>query len=179
MAGGVDWIQVRDRTLGGGALLETVAAIGRAARAVRPDVRILVNRRADVAMAAGADGVHLGFDGLAPAQVRALPRAFSLVGVSCHSAGEVATARAGEADYAHLAPIFDPLSKAAERPPLGVEALRAAAAHGLPVLAQGGIDAGNAGGALQAGAAGVAVTGAVLGAADPRRAAAELRRALD
>ncbi len=178
-AAGVDWVQVRDRRLGGAALLESVDALLAAARRAAPGVRVLVNRRGDVARAAGADGVHLGFDALDPAAARALLGPGALVGVSCHAADEVARARSAGADYAQLAPIFDPLSKPRERAALGLEALRAAAGAGIPVLAQGGLDAATAPLALAAGAAGIAVTGAILLAPDPGEAAAALRRALD
>ena len=79
----------------------------------------------------------------------------------------------------HLAPIHRPLSKASSRPPLGIAALSDAAGRGLPVLAQGGLDAGNARAALDAGAAGIAVTGAILQAQDPAAAVRSLREALD
>lgn len=172
-------MQIRDRSLGGAALLDAVDALLAAARRAAPGVRVLVNRRGDVARAAGADGVHLGFDALGPAAARALLGPGALVGVSCHGADEVAQARRAGADYAQLAPIFDPLSKPRERAALGLEALRAAAAAGIPVLAQGGLDAATAPLALAAGAAGIAVTGAILLAPDPGEAAAALRRALD
>ena len=178
--GGADWLQLRERGLSRHALLSWVddaTAVARAAAARRHgDLRVLVNRRVDVALAAEADGVHLGFDALAPGRARALLGPGRLLGVSAHAVDELATA-AG-ADYAHLAPIFAPLSKPAERPPLGLGALAAARAAGVPLLAQGGIDAGNAGAAVAAGASGVAVTGAVLGAADPAAAARALRAAL-
>jgi thiamine-phosphate pyrophosphorylase len=84
-----------------------------------------------------------------------------------------------DADYVHLAPIFAPLSKPLERIPLGLAGLRAARATGVPVIAQGGIEPANARAVLAAGAAGVAVTGAISGAADPARAVRALRSALD
>lgn len=181
VSAGVDWVQVRDRALDGGALLalcERVAAAARAAAAARGrEVRVLVNRRVDVALAMDADGVHLGFDGMHPASARRLLGEEALVGLSLHAPGELPAA--GPASYVHLAPIFPPLSKAPARPPLGLDALQAAAAGGVPVLAQGGIAADNAGDALRAGAAGVAVTGAILLRDDPGAAAACLRRALD
>jgi thiamine-phosphate pyrophosphorylase len=181
--GGVDWIQLRERSLDGAALLAladrvSVAARDAARRAGRR-VQILVNRRIDVALACAADGVHLGFDAVDPASARALLGPGAGIGVSAHAPDEVARAAAGGASYAQLAPIFDPLSKAPSRPALGLEALRSAAAAGLPVLAQGGIDAANARQARALGAAGVAVTGAILQADDPGIAAAGLRRALD
>jgi thiamine-phosphate diphosphorylase len=129
-----------------------------------------------VALAVGADGVHLGFDALAPASARRLLGEDALVGVSCHQPEEIAAAEG--ASYAHLAPIFAPLSKAATREPLGVGAL-ARARGARPVLAQAGITAENAPACLAAGAAGVAVTGAILQAADPGAAARSLRQALD
>jgi thiamine-phosphate pyrophosphorylase len=177
--GGVDWIQVRERALEGAALLGLVDAVVLAAReaAGRREVRVLVNRRLDVALAAGADGIHLGIDAVDPAAARRLLPPGALVGVSTHAVGEALAAR--EADYLQLAPVFAPLSKPAERPALGLAALAAAARGALPVLAQGGIDAGNAAAARAAGAAGVAVTGAIWLAADPGAAAAKLREALD
>lgn len=177
---GVDWVQVRERELAGAELLahaEAIAAAAReGARARGGRARVIVNRRVDVALAIGADGVHLGFDAMDAAAAREILGPEALVGVSCHSAQEVRTAR--DASYALLAPILAPLSKPASRPPLGLAALRSAAG-GPPVLAQGGIDARTAAAAVAAGAAGVAVTGAILLAPDPERAAAQIRRALD
>jgi thiamine-phosphate pyrophosphorylase len=197
VAGGADWVQLRERGLGlaGRALLAWVVAARDAARAGaaergdagRGRLRVLVNRRIDVALAAGVDGVHLGFDALDPVRARAVlvlgdaagDGGRRLVGVSTHAAEELPEAARAGADYAQLAPIFAPLSKPAERASLGLGALAAARGAGIPVLAQGGIDAGNAGDAVRAGAAGVAVTGAVLLADDPGAAARTLRRALD
>jgi thiamine-phosphate pyrophosphorylase len=177
--GGVDWIQVRERGLEDAALLGLVDAVAAAARAAAGsrEVRVLVNRRVDVALAAGADGVHLGGGALAPDAARRLLPEGALIGVSTHAAAEALAAR--EVDYLQLAPIFTPLSKPAERPALGLAALAAAAESPIPVLAQGGIDAAGAAAARAAGAAGVAVTGAIWLASDPRAAAAALRQALD
>jgi thiamine-phosphate pyrophosphorylase len=172
-------VQVRDRALPGRELLALVDALAAAARQAASRVRIVVNRRIDVALAAGADGVHLGFDGLDVARARALVGPDRLVGVSAHAAVEVAAAAREGASYAHLAPIRAPLSKSTDRPPLGFAALAAACKAGIPVLAQGGIDPRAAGACVAAGAAGVAVTGAVLGARDPAVAARALREALD
>ena len=78
-----------------------------------------------------------------------------------------------------MTPQYAPLSKAHAGPPLGVEAVSAAARYGVPVLAQGGVEVQNAAALLGAGAAGIAVTGAILMANDPGAAAASLRSALD
>lgn len=206
VAAGADWVQLRARDardqrdqrdqrglmLTGRALLAWALAAREAARAgaaQRDDgarLRVLVNRRLDVALAAGADGVHLGFDAADPIRARAVldddghrQRHRHLIGVSTHAPDELAAAARAGADYAHLAPIFAPLSKPAERPSLGPGALAAARDAGIPVLAQGGIDADNAGDVIRSGAAGVAVTGAVLLASDPGAAARALRSALD
>jgi thiamine-phosphate pyrophosphorylase len=185
---GVDRVQIRDRQLEGGAWLAHARAVADAARRgdrARGDgstCEIVVNRRLDVALALPADGIHLGFDALAVADVRALVARYGgpeRVGVSTHSEGEVAEAARAGADYVHLAPIHAPLSKPAERPALGLEILAAACRHAIPVLAQGGMTEHTAGAAVAAGAAGVAVSGAILLASEPGAAAAALRRALD
>jgi thiamine-phosphate diphosphorylase len=176
LAAGVDWIQVRDRELEGGALLAHVDEIRRAAG---QRARVLVNRRVDVALAAEADGVHLGFNGMPLETARELLGRDALIGIATHQPEELAGAAAAPLSYAHLAPIFSPLSKVSSRPPLGLAALREAARFGVPVLAQGGISALNAGACIEAGAAGVAVTGSILSGEDPAAATAALREALD
>ncbi len=177
--GGVDWVQVREKDLAGAPLLALCEEIAAAARRVRPGVRVLVNRRCDVALAAGLDGVHLGFDAVPAPAARALLGPGRLLGASSHAAGELDAEARAALSYAQLAPIFTPLSKSATRPALGLAVLRDAARSGLPLLAQGGIDAENAAACIRAGAAGVCVTGAILLAPDPAAAAASLRRAID
>jgi thiamine-phosphate pyrophosphorylase len=148
-----------------------------AARACDRRVRVIVNRRADVARAAGTDGVHLGFDAAPAQRARALLGAQAWIGVSEHDPAAVG-GHPG-ADYVHLAPVFAPLSKTSDRTPLGLAGVRAAAGAGAIVIAQGGIEPANARAVLAAGAAGVAVTGAIGNARDPAGAAAALRSALD
>ncbi len=174
---GVDWVQLRDRSLCGGALLAAADRAVAAARGSTRPVRVLVNRRADVARAAGADGVHLGFDALPVARARALLGAQAWIGVSLHDPAAAGAEPA--ADYVHLAPIFAPLSKPLERIPLGLAGLRTARRGVVPVIAQGGIEPANVRAVLAAGASGVAVTGAIAKAFDPALAAAALRSALD
>jgi thiamine-phosphate pyrophosphorylase len=171
----VDWVQIRDRELSGRDWLAFAREIAAAARGAR----VVVNRRIDVALAIGADGVHLGFDALAPADAARLLPPDVLIGVSAHAPREVFEARRSGATYAHLAPIWDPLSKPAERPALGLAALEDASAAGLTLLAQGGLTSERCARALSAGASGVAVTGDILLADDPSAAARALREALD
>jgi len=181
VAAGVDWVQVRERALPGEALADLfdriAGAARRGARKRGGAVKVLVNRRSDVALACGADGVHLGFDALPSGVARELLGPDALIGRSVHAADEIAPD--DDLSYVHLAPVFAPLSKASSRPALGIEGLRAACQRGVPVLAQGGVDSGNAGAILEAGAAGIAVTGAILMQPDPGAAAAALRRRLD
>jgi len=176
VSGGVDWVQIRERELEGAALLDLVDEI---LRAVGGRAKVLVNRRVDVAMAAGADGTHLGFDGMPPELARELLGRDALVGIATHAPGELAGAARASLSYAHVAPVFAPLSKPASRAPLGLDALRESARHGVPILAQGGVVAANARSCIECGAAGVAVTGSVLACEDPAAAAAALREALD
>ena len=177
--GGCDWIQVREKDLDGAPLLELVREIQRSVRGANPSARVIVNRRIDVALAASADGAHLGFDALPIAEARVLLGKAALLGVSAHSAEEVLAAARGGASYAHLAPIFAPYSKAPARAPIGLDALAEAARSEIPLFAQGGIDALRAAACVRAGAAGVAVTGELCAAPDPEGAARALRAALD
>ncbi|MDG2333349.1 MAG: thiamine phosphate synthase [Myxococcota bacterium] len=177
-AEGVDWLQLRERDLEGAAWLDWAMTLSAHLRAQAPKTRIIVNRRLDLALALGADGVHLGSNAVSPEDARALLGEDALVGVSIHALGEI-PGLSQAADYVHLAPIHPPNSKAATRPELGPGPLAQACAGEMPVIAQGGMDARRSPEALRCGAAGVAVTGAILHAASPALAAAELRTALD
>lgn len=121
--------------------------------------RLLVNDRADIAHAAGADGVHLTRSSLAPRTIRETFGEGFLIGVSAHDLDEARAARDGEADFATFSPIYATGSKIhLGLPPVGVEALRAAAAtlDPFPLVALGGINLEQASEVLRAGAAGVA-----------------------
>jgi thiamine-phosphate pyrophosphorylase len=120
--------------------------------------RLLVNDRADIALAAGADGVHLTARSLDPLVVRNIsPRDF-LIGVSTHSLEEARAASAGDADFAVFGPVFDTPSKHAYGAPLGLELLREAthAVAPFPLIALGGITRANIPQVIEAGARGVA-----------------------
>lgn len=123
--------------------------------------------------------MHLGFDAVTARTARELLGYSARLGVSTHGIDEVTAAANDDVDYVHLAPIFTPLSKPAGRPALGTTALAAASRQPVRVLAQGGITAARTPAVLAQGAAGIAVTGAILQAADPGEAARNLRAALD
>jgi thiamine-phosphate pyrophosphorylase len=148
----VEWIQIREKDLSARALFELVEAV---INLPNPHAsKIIVNTRADVAIAAGAAGVHLP-SGSPPARIWRRPG--FLVGVSCHSLEDVRQAEAEGADYVVFGPVFAPLSKTAGLEPRGLEGLaRAAAAVRIPVLALGGVTRENSAACLSAGAAGIA-----------------------
>jgi thiamine-phosphate pyrophosphorylase len=157
-------VHLREKDLAGAALLALARALAAACHGAGQ--LLLVNDRADVALAAGADGVHLPSAGLPPAEARRLLGPARLVGVSCHGEDEVRRARDGGADYATFGPVFDTPSKRAYGPPVGLAALGRAAALGLPLVALGGVDPSNAREAVAAGASGVAAIRAWLAGAN-------------
>lgn len=149
--GRADWVQVREKEMTARALTAlTRQLVGRGAR-------VIVNTRADVALAAGADGVHLPGGSIAPGRLREWVGAAFLIGVSCHSIGEVEKAEREGADYVFLSPVFPSPSKPGYGPPLGTAALAEACRRvRIPVLALGGVNEDNALACVEAGAAGFA-----------------------
>ncbi len=150
---GVDSIQIREKDA------QTRQLFGRARRAVEAfggSLNILINSRADVAVAAGAQGVHLPARGIPPAAIRRRFGDRVTIGVSTHSIEEIRRAAAEGADYATFSPIYVTPSKAAFGPPQGLAALEQATRFGLPIIALGGIRPEVVGEVLAAGASGVA-----------------------
>jgi thiamine-phosphate pyrophosphorylase len=176
--GGADGVQLREKDLLGAELLRLASALRELTARYR--ATFLVNDRIDVALAAGADGVHLPRDGFPVADARRLIGPGRLIGVSTHAPAEVAAAASDGADFAVFGPVYDTPSKAAFGPPRGIEGLRAAraASGAFPLLAIGGITAERVGAVRAAGAAGVAVVAAIMAADDPARAPRELAAAL-
>lgn len=157
--GGARWIQVREKKRGDAGLLR----IARESAASLPAfVRLWVNDRTDIALAAGADGVHLGEDDLPPALARQVAGDRLLIGYSTHSLEEALAAAADPAiDYLAIGPIFRSATKDV-RTPLGVDILRHLRERvEKPIVAIGGIDAANIAEVLRAGADSAAVIAAV------------------
>lgn len=166
---GVDAVQIREKDLDDRAVWD----IARTARALLPpETRVLVNGRADVALAAGADGVHLPSDGVPPDALRSRFGPGLLLGVSTHTIEEVERAREAGADYATFGPVWETPGKG---PATGPEALARAAACGLPVFALGGVTIDRFGEAAASGAAGVAAIRLLQRPADLSAAVAAAR----
>jgi thiamine-phosphate pyrophosphorylase len=176
--GGADAVQLREKDLLGAELYRLATALRELT--ARYGATLLVNDRIDVALAAAADGAHLGQQGIPAAVARRLLGPGRLLGVSTHSAAEVTMAATAGADYVVFGPIYFTPSKADFGPPLGLGSLTAVAAQApVPILAIGGVTADRVAGLRRSGAAGVAVISAISAAADPVAAARQLRRALD
>jgi thiamine-phosphate pyrophosphorylase len=167
-------VQLREKDLDGHALAE----LGRALRAATAaaSVRLFINDRIDVALAVGADGVHLGGTSLAPSEARAISPALA-VAVSTHGIADVRAA-IGKAAFAVFGPIRDSPSKRLYGPPLGTAALAEAARLELPLLALGGVAARDVPEVVAAGAQGVACIRPVMAATDPATAVRALCQAL-
>lgn len=170
--GGATCIQLRLKDVSArdlvGVARELVRALG---------VPVIVNDRADVAIAAGAAGVHLGADDVPPLAIRRIAPEGFIIGVSVGSDAEAANSVG--ADYAGIGPFFATGSKSDAGQPIGPEGFsRLAALAGLPAVAVGGVTAENAAIPMSAGAEGIAVIGGVFGSSDPAAAARRLRSAI-
>jgi thiamine-phosphate pyrophosphorylase len=167
---GVDWVQIREKEMPAGRLLEIArAAVGMTNRKPappggegRPEPLILVNDRLDIAIAGDAAGIHLGRESLPAQDVigwrqrRKMVRDL-MVGISCHTIDELRQAEDAGVDYVFFGPVFDTPAKRPFGPPLGIAKLAAACrATRLKVIAIGGVTLENSAECLHAGTAGIA-----------------------
>ncbi|MEM1022521.1 MAG: thiamine phosphate synthase [Myxococcota bacterium] len=171
---GVSMVQLRDKEAEGRALLETAR---RWLRVLRPlGVPLIVNDRVDVAAAAGADGVHLGQSDLPVKAARRILGEGPIIGLSL----ERPDAEYEGADYVAASPVFPTPTKTDTSEPFGLDGLRLLCERvRVPVVGIGGLRPDNAGEVMSAGAAGVAVVSAILGADDPVTATRTLRARVD
>jgi thiamine-phosphate pyrophosphorylase len=185
--GGATLVQLRDKHSDTRALIDEARAIK---QALAPfGVPLVINDRIDVALAAGADGVHVGQDDMAAEDARRLLGPAAIIGLSIKNASEAEAAPIALIDYVGSGGVYATLSKQQKNPPIGPEGLsriigvlrRRAQESGktLPVCGIAGIDAGNAAPVIAAGADGVAVISALSLAPDPTAAARALRQIVD
>lgn len=177
LRGGAPAIQLRDKRGDARDMLELARRLLVETRAA--GALLFVNDRVDIALAAGADGVHVGDDDLPVAAVRAIAHEGFLIGRSVDDVAGARAAQAAGADYLGVGPVYETPSKLDAGPVTGIEGVRrVCAAVDVPVVAIGGVGVGNAGQIAEAGAAGIAVIRAVMQAADPGEASATLVRAV-
>jgi thiamine-phosphate pyrophosphorylase len=180
--GGATLVQLRDKHGSTRRLVEE----GRAIRSALPaGVPLLINDRVDVALAAEADGVHVGQDDMAVEDARRLLGGEAIIGLSVKTAAQANAAPLDLLDYVAIGGVFATSSKDNPEPPVGTGGLRTIAAAvrarvpGMPICAIAGIDRGNAADVIAAGADGVAVISALSMTANPTAAARELRGVVD
>lgn len=183
MRGGATLIQYRDKQAGTRAMIEAAKTIREALAPL--GVKLLVNDRVDVALAAGADGVHLGQDDMPAATARQLLGPGAIIGLTIKNDRHVAEAPLDIIDYAAVGGVFVSSSKDNPEPPVGLAglarlsgALRARRAD-LPVVAIAGIDETNAGEVVAAGADGIAVISALFAGGETEARARRLRALVD
>ncbi|MCS7301472.1 MAG: thiamine phosphate synthase [Fimbriimonadales bacterium] len=169
LEGGARIVQLRDKQATTRQLVQTAQALRTLTR--QHGALLIVNDRLDVALAAGADGVHLGQDDLPVALARRIAGDALIIGVSAETVEEAQQAQADGANYLGVGPMFATQTKPDAGAPVGPERLRAIkSAVAIPVFGIGGITLQNAGAVLAAGADGICVASAIVGAPDPRAA---------
>jgi thiamine-phosphate pyrophosphorylase len=179
LEGGVDMLQLRDKSASDAALIEVASVFRRLCD--WHGALFWLNDRPDLVLRCAADGVHVGQEDMPPSAAREIVGDNRLVGLSTHSPGDLDSALAsGEADELSVGPVWTTPTKAG-RPAAGLEYVRYAAARAgdAPWFAIGGIDLGNVREVTEAGASRIVVVRAIRDAPDPRAAAAALRAALD
>jgi thiamine-phosphate pyrophosphorylase len=183
VAGGATLIQLRDKSSDARVLVETSRALMRALEGT--GVPLLTNDRVDIALASGADGVHLGQSDMSVADARLLLGREKIIGITLKTDDHARALRVQDVDYACIGGVFATMSKDNPDPPVGLAGLARIAAiareakPGLPVGAIAGIDRSNLQGVIDAGADGIAVISAMFAAADIPAAARELGEAIE
>lgn len=177
LAGGATVLQLRDKRMSAAALYRVACRLRELTR--RAGIPLIINDRVDVALAADADGVHLGPDDLPLEAARRVLGPRRIIGASVGTVAEAIRAEREGATYLGVGPVFATATKADAGPAVGVERVAAVVrAVGIPVVGIGGITPENAAEVLRAGAAGVAVISAVAAAPDPTAAARALLEAV-
>jgi thiamine-phosphate pyrophosphorylase len=183
VAGSATLVQLRDKHGGTRAMVEEARALQSVLAPA--GVPLLVNDRVDVALAAEADGVHIGQDDMSPADARLLLGRTAIIGLSIKTIEQAQAAPLAQLDYVAIGGVYGTTSKDNTSAPIGLAGLRAivqavrARNPDFPICAIAGINGGNAADVIAAGADGVAVISALSLASDPAAAAQNLRSAVD
>ena len=173
LKGGVRAVQLREKDLSSRDLYELAFAMRKLT--ARYDAGLFINDRVDIALAVDADGVHLGGSSLPIHRARKVLGKKRLIGVSCHNQVNAMAAQDLGADFITYGPVFHTLSKAAYGPPVGIDSLKEVTPRlSIPVFALGGITSRNTRQVISAGAHGIALISAVIGAENPAAAAKAL-----
>jgi len=176
--GGVTCVQLREKTGATRAFIEEALSVK--AFLDSCDVPLIINDRVDVALAVGADGVHLGQSDLPIAAARSIAGPSMVIGISAESVRDAVEAQAAGADYLGVSPVFATPTKTDTSAPLGLAGLGAIReAVKTPLVAIGGLNRDNAAAAIRSGADGVAVVSAIVAADDPEQAARAIRLEID
>jgi len=174
VAGGVTLLQYRDKSGNARRMLEQARELK---RRLGGSVKLIMNDRADVCLAAGFDGVHVGQEDLSPSGAREVIGETLWLGVSTHNSEQVKEADQTSADYLAIGPVFSTTSKANHDPVIGLEGVRnARALTSRPLVAIGGINRANCRSVIEAGADSVAVISDLM--RDPRKSAEDFFRIL-
>jgi thiamine-phosphate pyrophosphorylase len=176
--GGVKAVQLREKDLGSRELYGLAKEMHRLTE--RYSARLFINDRIDVALAVGADGVHLGAGSIPVSEARRVWGADLLIGYSAHSSDEACQAAAEGADFLTIGPVYQTPSKAAYGKPLGLSVLPATVARiSIPVFALGGVKQSCIADVLAAGASGIALISAILAAEDPKKETVSLLKTIE
>ena len=176
--GGVTMVQLREKDI---CTRDFIDLAIRLKAVLKPfGIPLLINDRVDVALASGADGVHIGQSDMPYRMARTLLGRDSIIGLSVENMEQVMAAESLDVDYLGVSPVFATPTKTDTAEPFGLDGLRkAAAVSSHPLVGIGGMNARTAAGVMDAGADGIAVVSAIVGAESPERASEELLRIIN
>ena len=177
VAGGVTMVQLREKEAPTGEFV----ALAKSLKALLAPlgVPLIINDRVDVALAADADGVHIGQSDMSYEDARRLLGGDKIIGLSVENFDDLAVANTLDVDYVGISPVYGTPTKSDTAEPFGLEGLRKAVAMSVhPTVAIGGMNASTIGEVMAAGTDGVAVVSAICSAPSPRKAAQELLKVI-
>jgi len=178
VSGGVTCVQLREKDCSTLEFIEQARAIKNFLGARK--IPLIINDRLDVALAVGADGVHLGQKDMPLEMARKIAGSSMLIGISAESVQDAIEAENGGADYLGVSPIYATPTKTDTAPPLGLEGLREIRKRvEIPLVGIGGLNNSNAAEVIRNGADGVAVVSAIVAAEDPETAAMNLKQIIN